>query len=227
MLKEYYYISDQKVNSYEAQIPANRTKLLGAEVSASIGVLSTKLRTREPAETRISRLKLVIDFIERHYDIGTTVIPQKWVKDKLLVRHVQLKNNPEVFLLMGKNEKNELCTLYGSARHILGAKDVEIVGASPSHFEDFANIISRDMAQLDLSDVGLDMIEMLSDGQLFQGGIRDSEVCSILCEIYRNSKGRLFEIEFLGRRVFQSETAWNIDPIICKAFAPVYVSIET
>lgn len=91
LLKDYYYISSTKVESYAAQIPAGAAKRLGAEVTGSLGVLSATLRTLEPRENTISRLKLVCDFLESHEDLGTTEFPKKWTKDRLRVKHIALK----------------------------------------------------------------------------------------------------------------------------------------
>jgi uncharacterized protein DUF7019 len=121
-LEEFFYISDRKVESYSAQQPQG-FKGITAELSAALGVLSVKLATKRYALNRVARMLLVRKFIEGHYHLGTTDLTGDvgtWVDDGLAVKHIQLTDVPELFLLLGKNSENEICALIGASQHIVG-----------------------------------------------------------------------------------------------------------
>ena len=224
MFRDFYYVSAQKVASYAAQIPAGAAESLGAELTASLGVLSAKIKTLDPRNDLISRLQLVCDFIEAREELGTSEYPGKWVKDRLLVRHIRMDRNPEVFLLLGENSAGELCALFGSAKHVLGARQTESVGVGLSYFPDFADLILGEIERLDAPDYKLDVRQQISSGQLVSGGCQDSEVCHILSGLHSNATGFPFEVTFLGRYVFEGQS--TLASPACKAFAPIYVCLE-
>jgi hypothetical protein len=93
-LEDYYYISDRKIDNYAAQISPGLAESLSAEIKADLGVVSSKLSTREPRTDRITRMRVVRDYIEKHYEIGKIDSPQLWVKDELSVRDIRLAANP-------------------------------------------------------------------------------------------------------------------------------------
>jgi hypothetical protein len=231
-LKEYFYISDRKVQNYQSQLPTRVAEEVSAEVKASLGFLSTKLTTLPQKESRIHRMQLVADYIEQHYDLGTTTYPNVWVKDTLQVQHVQL-HNKEVFLLLGKNENNEVCALIGDAGHILGNQPSESLGASPSYFPSFAEHITSQITTFQKRDAELDLFTN-TEGYLtstsqnffkarFDGGIAEDELASILNILHKDATGISFSVNFLARHVFQGES--NRRPP-SKAFTPLYVCID-
>lgn len=202
MSKGYYYISQTKVDSYSATLPVPVSERLGAEISVKLLALETKLRTRDPVNDLRSRLKMVVDHIESTEDLGTTEYPAKWVKDCLTVKHIRLDKNPEVLILVGEKKSNELCAIFGSASHIVGTKEVGLVGTRHSFFPDFADLILFDVNRLDLPDYKIDNLERLGS-RLITGGCQDHEICDILNALYESAEVYPFEVEFLARHVFK------------------------
>lgn len=225
ILEDYLYISDRKVQNYAAQIPAGVSRYVSAEVRASLGFISTKLNSKSQPLDRVSRMLLVKKFVERNYDVGTTLFPGKWVGDELQVQNVRLPPNPDVFLLIGSNEKNEICALAGSANHVLGKNVTEAVEANASYFPDFAELVTGNLERADWRDADIDMSEPIYKNDRF-GGVRDSEVCAILHLLLQEAKGRRFPVRFLARCVFESSDVPNKREFPCvKVFTPLYVSL--
>jgi hypothetical protein len=106
----------------------------------------------------------------------------------------------------------------GSSSHILGHAKSELLGASPSYFNDFADLIGMDLEHYDERDAELEVVPTA-----FNGGVTDEELCEILHELYSKSRGRLFWVKFLARRVFEGKSD---ETPTCKAFTPLYVSLS-
>jgi hypothetical protein len=217
-LEDYYYISDRKIDNYAAQISPGLAESLSAEIKADLGVVSSKLSTREPRTDRITRMRVVRDYIEKHYEIGKIDSPQLWVKDELSVQDIRLAANPEVMLLMGHNARGELCALAGSSRHIVGNRSAEQLDAVASYFPDFARYVTNDIRDFDRRDVELDIHNLWE----FNGTLRDSEVNSVLYCLQRDAKQPKFKVRFLARRIYKGK---NEGIPMIRVFTPLYVTL--
>ena len=219
MLEDYYYVSNRKVDSYAAQLPHTLASRFGAEVTANLGLISTKLKTLDPSTDAMARFRVVREYIEQHYDLGTTEFPAIWVQDTLVVKHIQLDGNPEVLLLLGVNKSKELCGLFGSSSHIQGAAKSEILGANLSFYPDFAALVAGRIRRYDdTPDIVLDKMPHTFD---INATLRNSEVALIMKCLYNDARATEFSVRFLARHVFQHSPK---DSWTCKAFTPLYVS---
>jgi hypothetical protein len=218
-LEDFFYISDRKVANYMAQVPGGLANELSAEVKANLGLVSARLSTKEIERDRVAKMIVVRDFIKKHYELGTTERPATWVLDSLRVRHVHLKLNESVFLLVGKNTAGDICALVGASDHIVGSDKGQPLGTSASYFPAFAKYISEDLDALDERDASLD-----SFPQRFGTVLRDNEVCTILMNLHHDARGIQFNVRFLARHVFEGRCSG--DSPVCKVFTPLYVSID-
>lgn len=84
--KFYVYISDSKVEMLYQQIPQEVKSKLAAELKFNLQILEATFKQDAPAETRISRLKIVSEYIEKQSDIGTLDKPGEYFKGHLAMR---------------------------------------------------------------------------------------------------------------------------------------------
>jgi len=219
-LEDFYYISDRKIDNYAAQVPSGLSRSLSAEIKANLGLISTKLTTQIPPQDRVTRMLLVRKFVEDRYKPGSTAEHTTWVKDRLNVRHVQLRSNPSVLLLLGKNKEGDICALVGSSTHLVGSRAAESIDGTASYFPAFARYVSRDIEKYDYRDAELDEADPM---WRFSGTVNPNEVASILFCLQRDASGLEFNVSFLARRVFEYQ---NTGFPTCRAFTPLYVTIE-
>lgn len=221
-MREFLYISDRKLDSYEAQVPPGLAKELSAEVSASIGVLSAKLKSKDPATDRVSRVELVSEFIARNCPVGTLIAHEpdrSWVCDTLSVRQVRIPAVPSVFLLVGTSDSEEVCALIGSTGHVLGTASGEPTRFSASYFHAFVDAIAE--AQVDASS-DLAHSDLMREPRRLITGNSDQEVAAILNRFQWDASGREFAVKFLARSVFRGQATGHPPT---NAFSPLWVEI--
>jgi hypothetical protein len=77
-MKYYVYISDTKVDMLYSQIPQNILRKIAAELNINLGIFSLSVKGKENQEkTRYEKLKIVVNYIEKHIGVRTNRPPQK------------------------------------------------------------------------------------------------------------------------------------------------------
>ena len=68
-MKHYVYISDSKVDMYYSQIPKKIRDKIAVELGINLGMFSLNVKgkgnEKTPLETRIEKLRLVVNYIEK------------------------------------------------------------------------------------------------------------------------------------------------------------------
>jgi hypothetical protein len=129
-LKHYLYISDTKVDMLYAQIEPNGLNRLSIELSIDLkpfgaGVGATIKPTLQE-ETRISKLRLVVKFLEEHHTVGWIDAPETYFKGSLPMewgvafdREDARDEPPYAAYFIGKTDRTAV-GLVGSTHHLIG-----------------------------------------------------------------------------------------------------------
>jgi hypothetical protein len=130
-MKHYIYISDTKVDMLYAQIDKSLLKRFSVDLSIDLkplgaGVGAT-IKQAPLEETRISKLRLVVRYIEEHQNVGWIDAPGNYFKGSLpmdwgLALHrsdVANREAPYAIYFIGKTDRT-VVGLVGSVRHLIG-----------------------------------------------------------------------------------------------------------
>lgn len=198
----YIYISVPKLATLFSQLPKSLGDSLGAEVSASVGVLSAKLKTNSADPTIIRMVTAVEEYIEREYGLGTINSPKEWVKSSVLVRPVLAKTAPDLFGLIGQMG-DDYFLIGGSAQNVIGASG-RPVAVPLSYWPYLAAAIVGEVrafeSERNMKKIWVDPQSAWDEGSFAVGMNRD-EIAHAIRAIHRASKGPELAVEFLARHL--------------------------
>jgi len=135
-LKHYLYISDTKVDMLYAQIEPSLLNRLSIELSIDLkpfgaGVGATVKPTPQE-ETHISKLRLVVKFLEEHHTVGWIDAPETYFKGSLPMewgvafdREEARDEPPYAAYFIGQTRRTTV-GLVGSTRHLIAKGDDEL-----------------------------------------------------------------------------------------------------
>jgi hypothetical protein len=151
-LKHYVYVSDTKVDMYFAQIPSPVLARIATELTLDLKILglgvSAALKKEQTQETRYSRLKVVVKYMEENMsaDIGwvddpraffTGTLPMYWglfpTRDKTKV------------VYFGGSTGQTLLGLGGSAYHVIGETGDATIGEPTSNLPSLVAILGEEL----------------------------------------------------------------------------------
>jgi len=128
-MKFYIYISDAKVDMLYSQIPQKLKSKLAAELKIDLKVLSASVKQEKSQETRYSKLKIIVDYIEKNMDIGTVDNPGAYFKGSMPVKWGPYGMDEPIVYFGGRTKKTIL-GLGGSLHHVIGRDTGEHVHSS-------------------------------------------------------------------------------------------------
>jgi Family of unknown function (DUF7019) len=151
-LKHYLYVSDAKVDMYFADIPPGLLEGLAVELALDLKVLgagvSAMLKPGQIQDSRISRLKVVLKYMEKHMSskIGQIDAPLEYFRGTLPMFWGKLptQNNIRTVFFTGSTEQT-LLTLGGSAYHVIGKKGDATIGESSSDLPTLIDILAEEL----------------------------------------------------------------------------------
>ena len=207
MLSNYLYISDEKVDLYFYQIEKNFLKSISSEVGINIGLIKASIRNPGSDNCKITpvqKLEIVKNYISLKYEVGTFELPGYWIREQLSVKHITVKENQDIFLLIAKLD-DRYHLLAGSKKHIVGNRIPESVTVGYSYFPYIAEALedelpedSQDLREAHLAVFGVDSVIP---------GARKDEIANVIKALYDNSKSLEFTVEVLTPKPFiEAET---------------------
>jgi hypothetical protein len=127
-MKYYLYVSDAKVDMLYPQIDKSLLKKIAVELSIDLKPLGAGLgatiKQNQSEETRYSKLKLVVEYVEKHLDVGWVDAPRTYFKGSLLMDWGLLDNpeseQPSYAVYFGGSTDRTLFGMIGSADHLIG-----------------------------------------------------------------------------------------------------------
>jgi hypothetical protein len=224
MLKFYTYVSKAKVDMLLPQVPRVFKNKFSAELGINIGIFTTKISSESSGrvdDSDVHRLELVSDYLKSSDEVGDLKSSKKWIKDDLEVKHLTVKENRNLFLLVGKKH-DAYHLLGGSTHHIIGNVKAAEVSVNYSYFpqlvEELSDALSEkgqareEAVQQHLAEQGIFEKDLLS--------MEQEEWAEVVCSLYERSTSPTFSVRFLARFLSRAET---YDDQVCTVSSPLYV----
>jgi len=135
-MKYYLYVSDAKVDMLYLQIDKSLLKKIAAELSVDLKLLGAgfgaTIKQNQSEETRYSKLKLVVKYIEKHLNVGWVDAPATYFKGSLpmgwglLHGTTRYDPNPQpqapFAVYFGGSTERTAFGMVGSAHHLIGLR---------------------------------------------------------------------------------------------------------
>ena len=222
----FIYLSESKVEMLYAQLPLGLAKQLSAEIGASIGLLSTKLKTSATEPSLYEKAKAVELYLLKHYEVGKLANPNEWIQGALDVRHITTGFSPELFLLIGKFEQDYFL-LGGSAHNIIGNRSPATVSSPLSYFPYFMGAFKEGFKKWEMSSeirsLWVDTRPKWAQTEWIGLGGNPDELAWSIRDLYEHSsKVPSMKVQFLGKRLAEEALV----SILGKAYvySPLYVA---
>lgn len=223
-MKYYLYISDTKVDMLYAQIPQNSKYKISKELKIDLKILSTSFKEIKSEETRYSKLKIVIDFIEKNLNIGTidnlgkffeeTVHnPSDYFKGTLPMKWGPSSYTSDTVFFGCSDKGNYFIGLGGSSKHVIGNRGTGAsLVPSSSTTSHLLSVIKKELQLLNIEN----------------GNSWENEDFALENVYYftKNMNGPTQQIEFLARNLLQGYTNDHEGDLARVIFGtPIYVAI--
>ncbi len=222
---EYYlYISRSKLDMLFPQVPHKIKKKYSAEFGVNIGLLKTKAAAEfaeEQSSADAHRVAIVADYIRKHEDVARLDDAQEWVEDEIEVKHLVVRDNPKVFLLVGEKD-GQIHLLGGSSRHLIGAVPPTDADSGYSFFphlvKNLEDVFSAENAKSAAT-------EYFVFGKLDNdiAGLRPHEWADIVYWLNRQATGEPMVVRFLGRHLARGRSLYQLECTVC---SPLYVALR-
>jgi hypothetical protein len=125
--KYYLYVSDTKVDMLFSLVPQNLLKKIAAELNINLqfGIASVgaTIKQNPSVETRYSKLRLVVEYVEKHLSVGSVDTPEAYIKGTLPMRWGLYPDSVKpAMVYFGGYSSRAVFGLAGSPQHIIGNK---------------------------------------------------------------------------------------------------------
>ena len=128
--KYYIYVSDTKVDMLFSQIPQPVRTRISTELKVDLKLLSASFTSKEKEETRYSKLKVTIDYLQENSLIGTIRNPREYFKGNMYMNWFELIDGITYF---GGHSDKTIVGLGGSTSHLIGGGHQEAAPRGSSH----------------------------------------------------------------------------------------------
>jgi hypothetical protein len=207
-VKYYIYVSDTKVDMLYAQIPQKIKSQIATELKIDLKLLSATFKDKSSQETRYSKLKLVVDYIEKNFEVGTVDKPKSYFRGKLDMG-VGLFRSAACF--GGKTKYSILC-LGGSNKHVIFG-----------HLEkDTTGMISPSSGLTSILDMVLDISNSNETIDPIDIDDRISESIASATDIVISSSAQQ-KLEFLAKRFAEGYSKKKKKMVVTGS--PIYVAL--
>jgi hypothetical protein len=123
LVLDYVYLSDTKLEMLYAQIPVRLRDRIAADLKIDLKVISVTVKERESVESRFSKARIVVEQLQRDFDVGTVDNPRPYFEGSLQLRWGVYPDSRigEPLVYFGGVTQQTILGLGGSARHLIGA----------------------------------------------------------------------------------------------------------
>lgn len=209
MMKYYLYVSDTKVDMLYSQIPQSLLKKIATElrIDLNFGVASVgaTVKQNQSEETRYSKLRLVVKYIEVHKPIGWVDAHEAYFKASLPVHWTLLPDKDPKLVYFGGSTARTIFGLVGSAQHVIGNNSTSPTSSS----DPFRNPYCY--AALER------IFETESPSQF-------ANIAGLIASATRIMKGPTQQVEFLAKTLYY-EPVQGEGPTRSLIGTPIYVAL--
>lgn len=218
------YLSQSKVDMLYSQLPATLAQQLAAEISASLGVLSFKVKTAGVAPDTYQKAKIVEAYITKRYGFGSLEEPKEWIKAELQVRHIATEFSPGMFALVGKHNADYFL-LGGSAHNVIGNQSATPIPLSLSYLPHFVECMKKGLRnwEQDQDARRLWIDDWPRSPRHFIYGGSEDEIAKAIQNMYVMSEGATsMSVGFVARRLAGENLKWMEGSSYL--YTPIYVT---
>ena len=120
-LRYYVYVSDAKVDMLFDQIPRPVVRRVAAELKLDLKVFSISLKEEPDDVTRYAKLRVVSEYIENNFEVGSPLEPREFVKGSLPMQWGWVGSPESRVIFFSSVADGVLLGLTGSGHHVIGA----------------------------------------------------------------------------------------------------------
>ena len=226
-MKYYIYVSEAKVDMMFSQIPRRTRDRIATELKFDLKLFSTTFKESETKDTLYSKLKLVVDYLQKNFDIGTIDSPKEYFMGNLPMRwgpFPTYEEKPSVVYFVG-HTNSTILGLGGSLKHVIGYQgDLSFSPISASNFTPY--LLSVLEGELDLTET-----EKESEDWRMAQAIsyppyedRNEMALSVVADSLKELRGPEQQLEFLARKLIVDERVVLGTPIVVLG-TPIYVAL--
>src|SRR5437588_9616412 len=134
MMKHYIYISDTKVDMLYSQFDTSLLKKIAAELRVDLNFeianVGTTIRQNQTEETRYSKIRVLVEYLERAGEVGWIDAPKTYFKGSLLMDWGAVYEYEDAAYFRGKTDRTAI-GLIGSRHHLIGSNSDALVNKYP------------------------------------------------------------------------------------------------
>src|SRR6266702_901597 len=210
-MKYYIYISDTKVDMLYPQIPQPLLKRIASNLSIDLKLFGAEVnigaKSGSSEETRISKVRIVSEYIEKHKDVGSIDAPSTYCKGTLPMRWGPIGGQTIYF--SGSSTRTSI-GLGGSLKHVIGAH-----AESPER-----RLSSSDMGSiLETLEEALEHYE--SHKEINTSLSEYERVFDAILTVRAYTTGLKQQVEFLAKTLLQGQSSYKYVVL----GTPIYVAI--
>jgi hypothetical protein len=199
-MKYYIYVSEAKVDMIFSQIPKRARDRIATELKFDLKIFSTIFKEGEAKDTLYSKLKVVIDYIEKNYDVGTIDNPKEYFKGNLPMRWGPFPPNemPASVVYFAGQTDSTVLGLGGSLKHVIGSQG-DWSQSTPNSFTPYLlSVLEKELDLTEMEKYGENwrIAEIFSNAKN-----RDEEALSVVSNTSWMLKGPEQQLEFLARKL--------------------------
>lgn len=222
-MKYYFYVSEAKLEMLKGQIPEPLKQKYSAEFGINWGVVTAKAGAEVEAGRAPSQLEAVSQFVINEKQPGSLQDAREWALDRMRVKHVSVRENTNLFLLVGKKDGVYHC-LGGSTHHVTGNHRGEDVNVGLSYFPYMARAIDKEFSEAGIQarDGSAELFGNAKVRDTF-GGVRTHEWADAIRALYEWNDAPTFEVAFLARFLAYGRSLYQD---YCAVWSPLYVELK-
>jgi len=207
-----------------SQVSEEKKEKLSVQVGLNLGIFNTKITAdSQPNEdgNNIAKIGLICDELEKQGEIGNLEFPGEWIKDEMEVKYLRVKENPNLFIMVGKkNEKYHL--LGGSSHHVIGNEKPKDAHLGYSFFPYLVEELEKSFSEEHDNYIQMqkDVLGVGFEGNEFIPGINEKEWSDTIYRLYNDSDNIIFSVEFFARYYGEGKSLYGS---FCTLSSPIYV----
>jgi uncharacterized protein DUF7019 len=207
-MRYYIYVSDTKVDMLYEQIPARLRGKIATEIKVDLKILSTTVSEEPRDASRLAKLKIVTEYIQKNEQVGTVDQPTDYFYGTMRLRWGPYAFRETQSVYFGGSTQYTSLGLIGSLKHVIGEIGTSQIDFSSSDVPAIMKALSR-MAELSA--------KIEDERQSNEYDI------SLVADATNSLKGPTQRMEFLAKRLIEGYSHKQQQRILLGT--PIYVAL--
>ncbi|TBY65765.1 hypothetical protein E0H39_07135 [Rhizobium leguminosarum bv. viciae] len=223
-MKYYLYISQTKLEMIAQQIPEPLKQKYSGEFGINWWIVTAKASTEVETSSVSRTVDGVSEFIVQQKNPGSLQDAREWALDRMTVKHLTVKEDPNLFLLVGLKDGIYHC-LGGSAHHVIGNRRGADADINYSYFPYMVGAIQREFSEEGIA--GRESREEFFGKEKVRSdfaGVKTHEWADAVRALYEWSDAPTFEVAFLARQLAYGR---SLHGDYCAVWSPLYIELKS